>query len=109
MKTFKSNIIFVLLALFTFSSCAETKEASFNTRKFVKQYKDYENVISFSLPPALLRVFVDRDEKELKELLKQIDDMRYPRMALVQSCGAAADVDDASVGIRKILVEFLSG
>lgn len=29
------------------------------------------------MPPGLLRVFVDRDEKELRELIKQIDDMHF--------------------------------
>jgi len=77
MKTLKTNLLFILVALLTLNACAETKEVRFNSRKFIKHYKEHGDVISFSLPPALLRVFIDREDKELKELLRQIDDMRF--------------------------------
>ena len=78
MKTLKTQFILLLMALsVTLSACVETREAKFNSKKFVRHYKNSEHVVSFSLPPALLRLFVDRDEKELKQLLKQIDDMRF--------------------------------
>lgn len=59
------------------NACVEENPAKFNSRKFLKHYKSNENVIGFSLPAGLIRVFVDRDEKELRELLKQIDDMQF--------------------------------
>ncbi len=78
MKNLKTQFITVLLVVsILIPACVENETSKFSSKKFLKSYKNSEYVISFSLPPALLRLFIDRDEKELRELLKQIDDMQF--------------------------------
>lgn len=72
LKTFQN--VLLSLTLLT-QSCSATEDGTF--AHFYNKYKKKDNFVSFNIPPGLIHLFVSKDEKELKQLLKNIDDIRF--------------------------------
>jgi len=71
------KIVYIITILVLFSSCASSKGIE-GYHTFYKKHKSDENVVSFGLPTGLMSLFLNNDEdKELKEFLKNIDDLRF--------------------------------
>lgn len=70
------NILITLIALATvFTSCAS--EPGDGYKKFYRQYRDAPNTISFKIPGGLANFFVDKEDVEVKEFTKNIDDISF--------------------------------
>ncbi len=69
--------LFLLLTGGLFWSCQAEKEMSQGTlTQFFKKYNGKEEVTSFSLPAGLVSMLVDENDKEAKEALKHIQQMK---------------------------------
>ncbi|NOZ34783.1 MAG: DUF4252 domain-containing protein [Chlorobi bacterium] len=66
--------IFVITAIFI--SCANSKN-TIDYKDFYKSHKNDENVISFRVPTSLFSIFLKKEDKDLKHLLKNIDNLNF--------------------------------
>ncbi|MFH1319540.1 MAG: DUF4252 domain-containing protein [Bacteroidota bacterium] len=76
MKTIKFFLTSLIACTFIFTqNCANEKEKE-SFVQFYKKYNGEDGFISINLPPGLIRLFVDKEDKELKQILKDLDDIR---------------------------------
>lgn len=71
------NLTVVILALFiVLTGCAEDKNAIGYT-KFYNQYNDSSNTITFKVPGAFAGMFIEKEDEELKDFAKNIDNISF--------------------------------
>lgn len=69
----KTILYLVLLtALFPRDSAGQNSP---EYNKFYKSLKNEEGIVTFKIPPGLLTLFIEKEEKELKDLMKKVDDI----------------------------------
>ncbi len=64
-------VLFVALSM-AFTGCAKNKKQSAYV-DFYKQYSDSSGTVTLKMPASFARIFIDRDEKELRDLMKKMD------------------------------------
>lgn len=72
MKTYALALFGLLLAI---TSCA--KEPVEGYKKFYRDYRDSPNVTSFKVPAGFASFFIDKEDKEVKDFLKKMDDISF--------------------------------
>ncbi len=76
MKQMKFLLILMLSTTVLAQSClAKKNTGTFET--FYDKYKKRDGFVSFNLPPSLAGLFTGKDDKELKQLLNSIDDVKF--------------------------------
>ena len=69
----KAILYLVLLTVVFPRDSAGQKSIEYNT--FYHAFKNEKNIVTFKIPPGLLTLFVEKEEKELKDLMKKVDDI----------------------------------
>ena len=75
MKTTKLLSITILLLATIIQSCSAHKNKGTYT-DFYKEYKRKNEFVSFNIPPGLFGLFISKDDKELKQFFKSLDDIK---------------------------------
>lgn len=71
------NLTFVAIALFiTLTGCAEEK-TRVGYKTFYNQYNDFASTITFKVPGAFAGMFIDKEDKEVKDFVKNIDNISF--------------------------------
>ena len=72
----KQNILFILFAFFSLvfmSNCTNNKDV---TKEFFEKYEGEDGFIIVNLPPGIARILIDENEKEFREVLKEVDKVK---------------------------------
>jgi len=70
------NLSITLIAFFiVLTSCAKTPTTGYNV--FYKEYRDTPHTITFKIPGAFAGMFLDDEDKEVKEFVKKMDNVSF--------------------------------
>ena len=69
------TVVFIAL-LIALTSCAE-EEAGIGYKTFYNQYSDSASTITFKVPGLFASMIIDKEDKELKDLVKKIDNISF--------------------------------
>lgn len=66
-----------LLLIIALNACASSYSNTPDYQQFYKAYKNSDGVVSFSIPTGFAGLFIDKDDADIKEFLKNFDDVSF--------------------------------
>ena len=69
--------IIIALLLTSIMACGNSQENNNDFTDFYHSNKNTEGVVAFKLPMFLAKMVIDKDEEELKQFMKNTDDIRF--------------------------------
>ena len=83
MKKFNVFVSLVILLLVSFLySCKDDTRKENSAKDFFEKYEGKEGFYSFGLPPALIGIFLDKEEEEQKKLWELLKEMKKIKIFL---------------------------
>jgi len=71
----KTYLIIAVSLIMTLNGCA--KEPLSGYKKFYQQYEDADHIVSFKVPGAFANFFIDKEDKEVKDFTKKMDNITF--------------------------------
>lgn len=73
----KTIYLITIALLVTVSGFARKFDEGSTYKRFYREYRGTDNVITFKIPGGLASIFIDKEEKEVKEFMKKMDDISF--------------------------------
>lgn len=97
------KIIYSLLVILTSYTLTAQNDKDF--KSFYKEYKQEKSIIALSAPVGLANLFIDRDEKELRRVIKK---GKKVRILIFDEANSKLDTDIKSYFPKDMYEKFMS-